>query len=193
MVPLPQDVNPSELEQFSGQRKQNHQVHNAYLYEMKNAHAEGREAKHVVRTNEQGIIIGLHSKWHGAVKALAKREIDYKLRNYNEHPLSWTIVFNNIQNQLNKMFIFEHTEVAEGYMEKYLKHSHSKEQHKWHKHWVMHRQRHEKCPIAYFNTCRDSEEGYLESQLMSQKRTMGKDTFAAENNVSPPTTSTPSS
>jgi hypothetical protein len=89
------------------------------------------------------------------------------------------------------MFIFEHTEVAEGYMEKYLKHSLSKERYKWRKHWVMHKQRHEKCPIAYFNTCReywDFEEGHLESQLMSQKRTMGKETFAAENNTSPSTT-----
>jgi hypothetical protein len=69
MVPLSQDVNPSELWQLSGQRKQNRQVHNAYLHKMKNAHVEGREAKHVVRTNEQGIIIELRSKWHGAVKA----------------------------------------------------------------------------------------------------------------------------
>jgi hypothetical protein len=68
------------------------------------------------------------------VKSLARREINFKLKNYNEHPLAWSIVLNKIQQELNKMFVFQLTEVVEGYLETYLKDSLSKDLYKWRKH-----------------------------------------------------------
>jgi hypothetical protein len=78
------------------------------------------------------------------VKALARREIDYKLRNYNESPMACGIVVSNIQKELNKMFVFEETEVTPGYLEKYLKESLPKDRQKWQKHYMLHRVRHAK-------------------------------------------------
>jgi hypothetical protein len=98
------------------------------------AYAKGRSTRNIIHTNEQGVIIGLWTKWHGAVKSLARREINFKLKNYNEHPLAWNIVLNKIQQELNKMFVFQLTEVVEGYLETYLKDSLSKDLYKWRKH-----------------------------------------------------------
>jgi hypothetical protein len=186
MMRLPQEDDSSDDDQRSNQQNKSRRVHAAYLSEMKNAHSEGRPAHHIIQTSEQGVILGLRTKWHGAVKSLARREIDYKLKNYNDHPLAWSIVVGKIQSELNKMFIFEHTEVAEGYLEKYLKDSLTKDRHTWRKHWVVRRERHKKCPLTYFNAFHeywDSEEGQQESKAMTRKRSlhanMGKDAQAS--------------
>jgi hypothetical protein len=175
MVSLPQEES-SDSDQPNSRRSSTRRAHAAYLSEMKNAHTEGRRARHIIQTNEQGIIIGLRTKWHGAVKALARREIDFKLRNYNDHPMAWSIVLANIQRELNRMFVFQETEVMPGYLEKYLKDSLAKDRHKWRKHYMLHRQRHKKCLVQYFDACHsywDSEEGQMESQKMTEKRTRG--------------------
>ena len=175
MVSLPQEES-SDSDQPNSRRGSARRAHAAYLSEMKNAHTEGRRARHIIQTNEQSIIIGLRTKWHGAVKALARREIDFRLRNYNDHPMAWSIVMANIQRELNRMFVFQETEVMPGYLEKYLKDSLAKDRHKWCKHYMLNWQRHKKCPVQYFDAWRsywDSEEGQMESQRMTEKRARG--------------------
>jgi hypothetical protein len=83
-------------------------------------------------------------------------------------------------------------------LEKYLKDSLSKDQYKWCKHWVQHRERHKKCPVAYFEASHnywDSEEGQQESQAMTQKRAlhtnMSKDS-SGEEAVAKSTSASPS-
>jgi hypothetical protein len=105
MMRLLQEDNNSDDDQPTSQQNKSRRVHAAYLCEMKNAHSEGRLLCHIIQTSKQGIIINLHTKWHGAVKSLAQLEIDYK-KNYNDHPLAWSIVVGKIQRKLNKTFIF---------------------------------------------------------------------------------------
>ena len=98
MVQLPQeDESLDYKEQLSSQHNKSSRVHAAYLTKMKIAYVEERSTRNIIHTNEQGVIIGLSTKWHRAVKSLAKRENYFKLKNYNEHPLAWSIVLNKIQ------------------------------------------------------------------------------------------------
>jgi hypothetical protein len=76
MVSLLQEESSNSYQSNSRQSSAR-RAHTAYLLEMKNAHTERRRARHIIQTNEQGIIIGLRTKWHGVVKALARREIDF--------------------------------------------------------------------------------------------------------------------
>ena len=55
--------------------------------------------------------------------------------------MAWSIVLANIERELNRMFVFQETEVMPGYLEKYLKDSLAKDRHKWRKHYMLHRQR----------------------------------------------------
>jgi hypothetical protein len=61
MVSLPQEES-SDSDQPNSKRSSARRAHAAYLSEMKNAHTEGRRARHIIQTNEQGIIIGLRTK-----------------------------------------------------------------------------------------------------------------------------------
>jgi ribosomal protein S3 len=106
MVHLPQeDESLDYKEQLSSQYNKSCRILATYLTEMMIAYAKGRSTRNIIHTNEQGVIIGL-----------------------------WNIVLNKIQQELNKMFVFQLTEVVEGYLETYLKDSLSKDLYKWRKH-----------------------------------------------------------
>lgn len=61
-----------------------------YLLEMRNTHAEGRRAKHVIHTNSVSEIIDQKSLWHRAVRALGRTELDWKIKSYRLHPEAWS-------------------------------------------------------------------------------------------------------
>lgn len=132
MVVVP--VDNSSDEDIPSKRNIVRRQNRAYLQEMRNVHAEGRRARHVVHTDALGEIIDQKSLWHRAVRALARTELDWKIKSYKQHPEAWSYITKNIQKELNKMFVFVSTPVKEGYLEKYLSITISKDCYEWRKH-----------------------------------------------------------
>jgi hypothetical protein len=60
MVRLPHEDERFDCEeQPSNKHNKSRRVHAAYLSEMKTAYAKGRLARHIIHTNDQGVITGL--------------------------------------------------------------------------------------------------------------------------------------
>lgn len=132
MVVLPQES--SSDEDTPSRRNVVGRQNKAYLQEMRNAHAEGRRARHVIHMDALGEIIDQKSLWQRAVRALARTELDWKIKSYKQHPEAWTYICKNIQRELNRMFVFVSTPVKQGYLEKYLSITITKDRYEWRKH-----------------------------------------------------------
>lgn len=175
MVVLPQDS--SSDDDIPSRRNVVRRQNRAYLQEMRNAHAEGRRARHVIQTDALGDIIDQKSLWHRAVRSLARTELDWKIKSYKQHPEAWSYITKNIQRELNRMFIFVSTPVKEGYLEKYLSITITKDRYEWRKQWKERGTKHRKCPQEAYDLWLphwSSEAGGLESENMSKIRSMKK-------------------
>lgn len=175
MVTLPiDDISDDEIpSRRNAIRRQNRE----YLLEMRNAHAEGRRAKHVIHTNSLGDIVDQKSLWHRAVRALGRTELDWKIKSYRQHPEAWSYICKNIQRELNIMFVFVPKPVKPGYLEKYLSITITKDRYEWRKQWKESGTRHRKCPQEAYDLWVphwSSEAGRIESENMAGIRSLKK-------------------
>lgn len=149
----------------------------AYLQEMRNAHAEGRRARHIIHTDALGNIIDQKSQWHRAVRAVSRTELDWKIKSYKDHPEAWSYIIENIQRELNSTFVYVEKPLRVGYLEKYLSIAISRDRYNWRKHWKETGTRHHKCPQEAYDMWLphwNSEKGRLESEAMADLRAMHK-------------------
>lgn len=100
-------------------RRQTRHLHQIGYTEMRAAHAAGRQGKFPIPTTPSGEIIGQRTKWHRAVRAIAKRTLDWSIREHKKHPVSWKWSLDTIQRELDEMFSFD-VPVRQDVLEEYV-------------------------------------------------------------------------
>ena len=154
-------------------RRQSRHLDNVGYGEMRAAHAAGRQARFPIATTPSGDIIGQRTKWHRAVRAIAKRTLDWSIREHKKHPVSWKWSLATIQRELDEMFTFE-VPVREDVLTEYVAGFISNDRSKWKKYWTEHNfTKHEDCPdeaFAMLDRYWRSDAGKRESEAMKEKR-----------------------
>ncbi|KAG0574306.1 hypothetical protein KC19_VG252700 [Ceratodon purpureus] len=164
---------PSQRDTINAAQRQQRQLDHAAYGEMRAAHAHGRQARFPIATTPTGDIIGQQTKWHRVVRAIAKRTLDWSIREHKKHPVSWKWSLSTIQRELDKMFTFE-VPVREEVLAKYVAGFISNDRSKWKKWWAENNYtQHEDCPDEAF-TMLDKywrrNVGKRESEAMREKR-----------------------
>ena len=163
----------AQQEAANAARRQSRHQDNIGYGEMRAAHAAGKQARFPIATTPAGDIIGQRTKWHRAVRSIAKRTLDWSIREHKKHPISWKWSLDTIQRELDEMFSFE-VPVREDVLTEYVAGFISNDRSKWKKFWVENGHRkHEDCPdeaFAMLDKYWRSDAGKRESEMMKEKR-----------------------
>ena len=164
---------PAQRDTINAARRQERQLDHAAYGEMRAAHAHGRQARFPIPTTPTGDIIGQRTKWHRAVRAIAKRTLDWSIREHKKHPVSWKWSLSTIQRELDEMFSFD-VPVREDVLAEYVTGFISNDRSKWKKWWTENNHtQHEDCPDEAFTMLDKywrSDAGKRESEAMKEKR-----------------------
>ena len=171
----------AQREAANAARRQSQQLDSIGYGEMRAAHAAGRQARFPIATTPSGEILGQRTKWHRAVQAIARRTLDWSIREHKKHPLSWKWSLATIQRELDEMFTFD-VPVREDVLTEYVAGFISNDRSKWKKFWTEHNhQKHEDCPdeaFAMLHRYWRSDVGKRESEIMKEKRSRVGATFS---------------
>ncbi|KAG0595889.1 hypothetical protein M758_UG207100 [Ceratodon purpureus] len=181
----------AQREAANATRRQHRQFEQVGYGEMRAAHAAGRPGRFPIPTTPSGEIIGQRTKWHRAVLAIAKRTLDWSIREHKKHPVSWKWSLDTFQRELDDMFSFT-VPVRVDVLEEYVAGFISNDRIKWKKYWIESTRGKDKdCldkAFAVLDKYWPSDVGRKESEIMKEKRARVGATLAGSspyNNDSP--------
>ncbi|KAG0572700.1 hypothetical protein KC19_VG118400 [Ceratodon purpureus] len=139
------------------------------------AHSQGLPMPpRTIVTNIAGEIMGQRTRWHRAVREIAKRTLDYSVREHKKYPREWKWTIDTIQKELSGMFTFDHIPVRRDVLGKYVAGFIANDRSKWKAHSIENNySKYPECPDEAFQLLDKywkSTEGQLESEPMKEKR-----------------------
>ena len=181
MVPASSTPHALQVEDPNSRHQHELQVRRVYRQQdsaefaaMTLAHAQGLPMPpRTVVTSIAGDIMGQRTRWHRAVREVAKRTIDYSVREHKKFPREWKWMIDTIQKELDGMFNFEPVPVRRDVLEKYVAGFIGNDRAKWKAYWTENEHaQHPECPDAAFamlDKYWSSTVGMKESEVMKEK------------------------
>jgi hypothetical protein len=173
-----QALSDSEKAKINKRRRDQRAHERPFFKEMVNAHAEQRQPSFPIPTNAEGKVIGLKTKWHNSVRAIAKNILCWDIREYKQHPTKWNWVITSLIRELANWYTYESYPLCRKYVSKYLSRAISDDRSEWKKHYFATGLQHEDMPDAAFDSWQPwwvSEEGMAKAEQMRELCSLGKD------------------